>query len=410
MTRVLFVSRAVPYTNGRGVERRAALHLSYLREIGPVTLVVPLESLLDASAAGFLPDTLEIERLVIRQEATHAEASAARYVNAQSAVSKLWYGLKLRYWIDQRALPVDAERYRRELGRDYGLIFAFRLSSAVWVNSVFRPDGGAPVRVVDFDDFESETFRRLRKGTRRRLTRRLTDWRSLQWLETTEREVARYWTIIMCSPRDAAEVQNRLLATPLVVPNAVSFGAITPQAPDIPCEILFIGTLNYPPNANGLKWFVGKIWPGIRQEFGESVRLVVAGIDALPELVEAISVPGVRYIGRVDDVTALYTRCAAAIVPILTGGGTRIKILEAFSFTRAVVTTSAGCEGLALKPLTEAMVADTPEDFTAGLAALIRDPALRKGMAEAGWQFGRSNFSLEEVQARARERISALIH
>ncbi len=408
MKRVLFVSRAVPYANGRGVERRAALHLSYLQRIGPVTLVVPLESMLDASAAGFMPDALVIERLFIRQEATRAEASAAHYLNAQTHLTKLWYGLHLRYWIDQTAFPGDAERYRSELGSDYGLIFAFRLSSAVWVNSVFGSGGEPTVRVVDFDDFESATFRRSRDGTQRRLARRLTDWRSLRWLESAERDVARFWTVMVCSPRDAAEVQKRLSATPLVVPNAMSFGPIYPQAAGETREILFIGTLNYPPNADGLKWFLAKAWPSITHECGAAARLLVVGIDAPAELVEAISVPGVQYLGRVDDIAAVYTRCAVAIVPILTGGGTRIKILEAFSFTRAVITTTVGCEGIALTPGKEAMVADTPEDFAAKLAVLIRDTDLRKSVAEAGWQFGRANFSLEAVHARALNAVRAL--
>ncbi|MBV9829450.1 MAG: glycosyltransferase [Alphaproteobacteria bacterium] len=373
-----------------------------------MTLVVPLESLLDASAAGFKPDMLDCERLVIRQEATRAEESAARYLSARSRLRKLWRGLQLRYWIDQTAFPADAERYRKELGHDFGLIFAFRLSSAVWVNSVFGPGGERPVRVVDFDDFESIAFRRSREGTQRRLTRRLTDWRSLNWLENSERDIARSWTVVVCSPSDADEVRRRLSTTPLVVPNAVSFGAIAEQAASDHHEILFVGTLNYPPNADGLKWFVAMVWPRIMQELGASACLLVVGIDAPPELIDAISVPGVTYLGRVDDIAAVYARCDAAIVPILTGGGTRIKILEAFSFTRAVLTTPIGCEGIALTPGTEAMVASTPGDFAAKLASLIRDPVLRKSVAESGWRFGRANFSLDAVQAHALNSIRAL--
>jgi glycosyltransferase involved in cell wall biosynthesis len=408
--RILFVSRAVPYANGRGVERRAALHLSYLARIGPVTLVVPLESLLDASSAGFTPDTLDVERLVIRQEATKAEVSASKYENATNLISKLWYGLQLRYWIDQTAMPSDAECHRRALGSDYHLLFAFRLSSAVWANSVYPSTSGPRTRIVDFDDIESQTHQRARMGTRRGLSRRFTDWRSQRWLKRTERKIAHSWKqVVVCSSRDASEVRKILRVDPLIIPNAVKFPDAAPQASICPIEVLFVGTLNYLPNSAGLKWFIERIWPNIFREFQNSVRFNIVGIDATPDIVQAVSVEGAHFLGRVDSVEELYVRCAVAIVPILLfGGGTRIKIIEAFSFTRAVLTTSAGCEGLGLVPERDAMVADSPEEFSLKLGALIRDCKLRTKIAEGGWRFGKAHFSIEKVRARAREQIEAL--
>jgi glycosyltransferase involved in cell wall biosynthesis len=411
MTKVLFVSRAVPYANGRGIERRAALHLSYLTQLGAVTLVVPVESVIDASNAGFRPDNLKVDRLIIRQDATQAEVSVSNYVNAANIVSKFWYGLRLRYWIDQTALPADSQRYQAAFGGDYDLLFAFRLSSAVWANSIFPPESTLPlIRVVDFDDLESQAFQRSRVGTSRSPTRCYTDWRSHNWLMRTERAVASTWTkTVVCSSIDAAQVRKISGNNPLILPNSVKFADPIPQHSASPHEVLFVGTLNYPPNVEGLKWFLYRVWPRVSQELQASVKLKVVGIDATADLVAILARAGACFLGRVETIEDEYVKCAVAIAPIFSGGGTRIKIIEAFSFTRAMLTTSVGCEGLDLVPGRDAIVADTPQEFSSNLITLIRDPQLRQRVAEAGWHFGKQRFSIDSVRAQARDEIAALM-
>jgi glycosyltransferase involved in cell wall biosynthesis len=149
---------------------------------------------------------------------------------------------------------------------------------------------------------------------------------------------------------------------PLPVPNA-------PVA-------LFVGS-GHAPNLTGLRWFLANVWPELCRDL-PAVRLLIAG-SICSSLTEALP-PGVEKLGRLPDLSAAYAQASLVIAPILQGSGIKIKILEALTFGRAVITTSVGAEGLEnLRPTLR--VADTPGAFARDTLALLRDPALAMSTA-----------------------------
>jgi len=86
--------------------------------------------------------------------------------------------------------------------------------------------------------------------------------------------------------------------------------------------------------------------------------------------------PAINFIGPVDDVMKYYRESSVAIVPLLTGSGTRLKIMEAMSFGNPVVSTGTGAEGLLVKPNNNIFIADTPQDFANAIANLIENKSL----------------------------------
>ena len=110
--------------------------------------------------------------------------------------------------------------------------------------------------------------------------------------------------------------------------------------------LLFVGTLDYEPNVAGLKWFLDGIFPKVKERYHD-VRLLVVGRRPPEDLVRTCRQhPGVELYPDVPDVGPYYEKCGAVVVPLLAGGGTRIKILEAAITGRPVLSTPLGAHGL----------------------------------------------------------------
>ena len=126
---------------------------------------------------------------------------------------------------------------------------------------------------------------------------------------------------------------------------------------------LFVGTLNYGPNSKGLEWFVESIFPYIQKVNRPSILLVV-GRDPEEKLIAKCSgVPGIELHANVPDVGPFYERCGIVVVPILSGGGTRIKILEAGMAGRPVFSTQFGAYGLDVTDGKDIMIFNDRDSF-----------------------------------------------
>jgi glycosyltransferase involved in cell wall biosynthesis len=165
-----------------------------------------------------------------------------------------------------------------------------------------------------------------------------------------------------------------------VLPNGVlasSYGTATAAAQ--PDTLIFTGSLRYGPNHDGMRWFVGDVWPLIRRA-RPAARLLITGDHADLPLPAAA---GVERTGFVDDVRPLLSSAWLAVAPIFAGGGTRVKILEAMAAGTPVVATTKGAEGIAAVAGQHLLLADDPGAFAAQVVALLSDAALRARLAEA---------------------------
>lgn len=184
-----------------------------------------------------------------------------------------------------------------------------------------------------------------------------------------------------------SEVERRRLAAVLgtaasvhVVPNAVTvaeYQAI--GASPEPDTLIFTGSLRYRPNYDAMRWFIAAAWPAVLRAH-PAARLIITGAhDELP-------LPAAAHVlrtGFVDDVRARIASAWLSIAPIFTGGGTRLKILEAMAAGTPVVATSKGAEGLDVRPGEHLLIADDPAAFAAHVVALLSDPALRARLSRA---------------------------
>ena len=197
------------------------------------------------------------------------------------------------------------------------------------------------------------------------------------------RVLPRFHTAVAVSTLEADEV--RALGTTRVelIPTGVDTDALqpAPEIPPPPPRLLFTGTMSYPPNHQGIRWFAHEVWPRVRRALPDA-RLDVVGKDP-PAAVQALDGrDGIAVHGFVPSMAPFFAAAHAVVVPILTGAGIRVKIVEAMSAGRALVSTSLGSEGLAhLEPGRHLLVADEPEAFADAALRLLGDPGLRARMA-----------------------------
>jgi glycosyltransferase involved in cell wall biosynthesis len=136
--------------------------------------------------------------------------------------------------------------------------------------------------------------------------------------------------------------------------------------------LLFTGALDYYPNVDALRQVRDAIWPHIRRR-NPTCRLIVAGRDPADEIRALCNEPGFRLIENPRDLRTVAADASVSIAPLRCGAGSRLKILDSMSLGLPVVTTSVGCEGLAVAAEEHALIRDDPEAFAHAVIRLLRD-------------------------------------
>jgi glycosyltransferase involved in cell wall biosynthesis len=161
-------------------------------------------------------------------------------------------------------------------------------------------------------------------------------------------------------------------------------------------DLVFTAKMDFRPNVDAVLWFVQKVLPAIRSEMPQ-VRFWVVGKDPHPRLASLRDDPGVVITGWVDDVRPYIDAAAIYVIPIRIGGGTRLKVLEAMAMSKAIVSTSVGCEGFALESGRELEMADEPAAFSARVLALLKDPDRRRVLGETARRFAEDNYDWRSI-------------
>lgn len=219
---------------------------------------------------------------------------------------------------------------------------------------------------------------------------RLLSWylrRQATLMESTERRWCPAVDLnVVVSPEDA-EVLRRIAARARfeVVPNGVDVEAFRPAPVTDPKSVVFVGGTTWFPNLDALEFFVGSVLPALRKRVPD-VRVTWAGRSTEEQRRLYQERHGVTLTGYLKDIRPVVAAAACYVVPLRVGGGTRLKILDAWSMGKAIVSTSIGCEGLAAEDGRNILVRNDPLEFAEAIANVLGDVGLRDGLATAGRQ------------------------
>jgi len=217
------------------------------------------------------------------------------------------------------------------------------------------------------------------------LLERAWDLRKLERLERLATRRTKHH--VLCSREDAQVLTARHGSLDVgIVPSGFDHEVFSPGSETRdPDRLLFLGSMDYAPNVDAVRWFVTQVLPRVRGLRPATVLDVVGGEPTRDVL--ALAGPDVVVHGRTDDVVPWLRRCAAMVVPLRIGGGTRLKIAEALGVGTPTVSTTIGAEGLALVDREHLALADTPTDLARRTLELLDDPAAAASMGARGRVF-----------------------
>jgi len=188
-----------------------------------------------------------------------------------------------------------------------------------------------------------------------------------------------------------------------VVPNGVDLDYFSPR-PEIPKSknLAFIGSMDYPANIDAVRWFTDQILPEIKNHAAD-LHFFIIGKNPPPDIQALNDDPQVTVTGFVEDVRPYLAESQVFVVPLRYGGGTRLKILDAWAMGKAVVSTSIGAEGLNATHNHNILLSDNPEPFARYILDLLTYPNKRKEIENNGRKSVKENYSWKHISEKLEE-------
>jgi glycosyltransferase involved in cell wall biosynthesis len=400
---ILFVSDVLPANvreSTHGIFKRMRLFLDACADIAEVRalfFVQPTLAITDDLARTYADELARYWNLRITVRFCHLLPAAKldRILNANLFRGPLGY---------RTSGPEQVSALSELIAAGPRAIVLHRLNAASTILRVPRPD--VPV-FFDMDDVEHLAFFRD--------IRQPPTWRSkpLLYLQIPaiialeHRVTARVDRTFVCSTRDAKHLSSTWrMKSVAAVPNAVEIPDLT-EDPNSP-TVAFVGALRYAPNAVAADYLVEKVWPRIRAAVpGATLQIAGSGADRTRSYHKHVD--GVHFRGYVTDMAAFYAETAVVCCPIWSGGGTRLKIVEAAAFGRAVVSTVFGAQGLSFDDGVDILLRDDAESIAAACIQLLTDPALRLRLGRAARQKAEQLYDRKNVVASIRSSIESAI-
>lgn len=401
--RVLWLSHAVPYPPKAGFLLRSFNLLKELAREHPVDLVAFIQErwvramypslevgLADAHAVlssicgsvTFLP--IESVRVPFGKHLTAIRALLTR----KSYVTS---------WLDQGAARVAISHLLA--GGDYDLLH---------VDTI----GLVPYRDLAPKLPASLTHHNIESHMMRRRAENATKWisrayfrREARAIESVERATAKEFAVhITCSDLDSERLRVLIPCVNAVcVPNGVDCNYFKPlNSPERANSLVFVGGMDWYPNVDAMKFMLREIWPAVRSRV-PSATMDIAGSNPPRSLTRlAHELEGVKVHGYVTDVRPLIDSAALYVCPIRDGGGTKLKVLDAFAMGKCVLAHPIACEGINVEPGRNVILATGAVEFADTAVALLADVGRRRQVGAAARALVEAQYSFSEIGARFR--------
>ncbi|MBP5547720.1 MAG: glycosyltransferase family 4 protein [Bacteroidales bacterium] len=213
---------------------------------------------------------------------------------------------------------------------------------------------------------------------------------------------------IACITDDDAETFKRLgCRKPVTV---IPFGIDTPIYDNFEAEentLFHIGSMDWQPNADGIRWFLHDVWPAVHHDL-PNLKLFLAGRKMPDDLLNA-NIDGVNVVGEVPNATDFMLSKQINIVPLRAGGGMRIKIIEAMALGKTVVTTNIGASGIQYSDGENLLIANTPEEFMTQLKRCTLDKELLRRIGDNARALVKKQYSNQAITTCLTQFYDSLI-
>lgn len=369
--KILFLSPTVPYPLTDGGRIRVFNLLKQIAENNDVTLLALETQPTDAESISYI-ENLDIKVHLV------PNASTLPHVSLRTLLSAFFKRQPIT--VARYNVPAYREKLRELLSAEtFDLVHYEMFHTAQFYSETDLP------RVLSQQNVDSAIWRRL-QGETSNLFYKFAYWTQQLAFQRYERVISPKFEAVTCtSDVDAAVFQQHCAeGTISVIPNGVD---VTHYRPDFtseePAHLIYIGSMDWYPNEDAVSFFAEEVLPQIQNRVPD-VKFSIVGGNPSARVEKLGDKEGVVVTGRVPEIKPYFAGATVFVVPLRIGSGTRLKILEALAMGKAVVSTTVGAEGLALRDGEEIFIADEPKTFAEAVTQLLTDSSLRQKIGENG--------------------------
>jgi polysaccharide biosynthesis protein PslH len=391
---LLFLTQVLPYPLDAGPKIRAYYTLRHLSQHFRITLVSFVRATDSTEAVAHLQEFCETLLTVpIRRDLIQEGLAMAR---------SFWQNESFLILRDQLALMTTTIRSVIHKNH-FSFVHADQLSMAYYALAAQKYAGElgqSPKVVLDQHNAFYLIPQRMAKTSGNPLTR----WwwrREAQNVARYEAQVCRQFdkvvTVTEDDRRALLALYSAASSTPAldVIPICIDLESTQPVTTlNREPTLLFIGGMHWPPNADGITWFVQEVLP-ILQKRLPALQLIVIGKSPPAALARAAA--SVMALGFVASTEPYWPKARAYIVPLRVGGGMRVKILEAWAHAVPVISTTIGAEGIDYDPSTNILIGDTPEALASAVLNVLLDEELANVIGRGGRSAAEQYYDWREI-------------
>lgn len=247
-------------------------------------------------------------------------------------------------------------------------------------------------------NIEHLIWKRIAKTEKNPLKSKYLKHLSLTLREYELKHLNHYDGIVCISPNDKLFFEQAGYRKPIIT---IPFGIELQQTPNnFPIEknsLYHLASMDWMPNVESIEWFMEKIWPSVKEKIPQ-VKLYLAGRKMPEKFFKYQEKDANVFIsGEIDNISHFIQSKQINIVPLLSGSGIRIKILEAMSMKKVVISTTVGAEGIQYTNGENLLIADTPEDFVSQIEKCINNHSLCDTLGENAYQLIKEKYSIEKL-------------
>jgi polysaccharide biosynthesis protein PslH len=374
--RLLFLCQTLPYPPDGGVHIRAFHLIRLLATEYDVTALCFFRRATRRSA-GEVQESLTGLRPFADAEAFPIPQDHSRLRFAWDHLRSVTTGRVYTLYV-HRSRPFRARLRELAEKRSFDLIHVDSLDLSTYLKDLPK----VPV-ILDHHNVESQLLARRAAAESSRIRRRYM----VHQADLMEREERRWCPRVHLNLLCSEEDRNQLIelapgSTTAVIPNGVDTGRFKP-AFNGASGAVFVGGYTWFPNRDGMEYFAREILPLIREG---NEKPQVCWVGRAPEDVATSFRQdyGIEMTGYVEDIRPFVEPAGCFLVPLRVGGGTRLKILDAWAMGKAIVSSSVGAEGLAARDGENILIRDTAQGFADAVRMVLRDPELRRMLGRAG--------------------------
>lgn len=281
-----------------------------------------------------------------------------------------------------------------------------------FVTAPYALDINGVPKILDIDNVMTrmlgESFR-IEKSPLARIRRWLAYTKFRRFEELT---YPKFDCCMVCTDNDKDYVSDVIQLSQertVVVPNGVDTAYYENSYDSIESNsLVFNGALTYSANFEAMRFFLKEVFPNIIQEIPEVKLRITGSIEGVP--IELLSPDHhVEFTGYLDDIRPTVSMSWACVVPLISGGGTRLKILEAMALGTPVISTPKGAEGLEVQSDRNIIIAETPEEFASQIIRVLHSPQLRENLAKHAIKLVKNKYEWSTIGANFNRHVEAMV-